>query len=80
MAFGEIEPRHHKFWLSVEFLKVYVQKKKKKKLEATIFVDFFKAFDSIHRGKMEQILLADGLLKETVAAISKHESKKSAPR
>ncbi len=28
-----------------------------------------KAFDSIHRGKMEQILLAYGLLKETVAAI-----------
>ena len=30
-----------------------------KNLEATIlFVDFSKAFDSIHRGKMEQILLA----------------------
>ena len=28
-----------------------------------------KAFDSIHRGKMEQILLAYGLPKETVAAI-----------
>ena len=41
-----------------------------KKLEATIlFVDFTKAFDSIHRGKMEQILLANGLPKETVAAI-----------
>ena len=41
-----------------------------KNLEATIlFVDFSKAFDSVHRGKMEQILLADGLLKETVAAI-----------
>ena len=41
-----------------------------KSLEATIlFVDFAKAFDSIHRGKMEQILLAYGLLKETVAAI-----------
>ena len=34
-----------------------------------LFVDFAKAFDSIHRGKMEQILLAYGLLKETVAAI-----------
>ena len=33
------------------------------------FVDFSKAFDSIHRGKMEQILLAYGLPKETVAAI-----------
>ena len=41
-----------------------------KKLEATIlFVDFIKAFDSIHRGKMEQILLAYGLPEERVAAI-----------
>ena len=41
-----------------------------KNLQATIlFVDFAKAFDSIHRGKMEQILLAYGLPKETVAAI-----------
>ena len=41
-----------------------------KNLEATkLFVDFSKAFDSIHRGKMEQILLAYSLPKETVAAI-----------
>ena len=41
-----------------------------KNLQATIlFVDFTKAFDSIHRGKMEQILLAYGLPKETVVAI-----------
>ena len=26
MASGEIDPRRHKFWLSVEFLKVYEQK------------------------------------------------------
>ena len=40
-------------------------------IQATLlFVDFTKAFDSIHRGKMEQILLAYGLLKETVAAIT----------
>ena len=40
-----------------------------KNLEATIlFVDFTKAFDTIHRGKMEQTLLAYGLPKETVAA------------
>ena len=33
-----------------------------KNLQATlIFVDFTKAFDSIHRGKMEQILLAYGI-------------------
>ena len=42
----------------------------KKNLTATIlFVDISKAFDSIHRGKMEQILPAYGLRKETVAAI-----------
>ena len=41
-----------------------------KNLQAAIlFVDFTKAFDSIHRGKMEQIPLAYGLPKETVAAI-----------
>ena len=41
-----------------------------KNLQATLlFVDFTKAFDSIHRGKMEQILLAYSLPKETVAAI-----------
>ena len=41
-----------------------------KYLQATIlFVDFIKAFDSIHRGKKEQILLAYGLPTETVAAI-----------
>ena len=40
-------------------------------MQATlIFVDYTKAFDSIHRGKMEQILLAYGLPKETVAAIT----------
>ena len=42
-----------------------------KNLQATlIFVDFTKAFDSIHRGTMEQILLAYGIPKETVAAIT----------
>ena len=41
-----------------------------KNLEATIlFVNFTKAFDFIHKGKMEQILLANGLPKETIAAI-----------
>ena len=42
-----------------------------KNLQVTLlFVDFTKAFDSIHRGKMEQILLAYGLPEETVAAIT----------
>ena len=41
-----------------------------KNLDTTIlFIDFPKAFDSIHRGKTEQILLANSLPKETVAAI-----------
>ncbi len=39
-----------------------------KNLQATlIFVDFTKAFDSIHRGKMEQILLAYGGLTLRIA-------------
>ena len=42
-----------------------------KNLQVTIlFVDFIKAFDSILRGKMEQIQLAYGIPKETVAAIT----------
>ena len=41
-----------------------------KNLQATILlVDFTKAFDSIHRGKIKQILPAYGLPKETVRAI-----------
>ena len=41
-----------------------------KNLQVTILlVDFTKAFDSIHRGMMEQILLAYGLPKEIVAAM-----------
>ena len=41
-----------------------------KNLEVTLFfVDFSKAFDSIHRGKMEQILLAYCLPKEIITAI-----------
>ena len=41
-----------------------------KKPKATLlFVDFSKAFDSIHRGKMEQILPAYNLPKETITAI-----------
>ena len=42
-----------------------------KNLQAILqFVDFTKAFDSIHREKMEQILQAYGIPKETVAAIT----------
>ena len=66
MDSGEIDPRPHKFLLSLEFLKVNAQKNQ----QATIlFVDFTLALDSIHRAKMEQILLAYGLPEETVATI-----------
>ena len=43
---------------------------KSKNLSACLlFVDFSKAFDSIHRGKLFEILLAYGLPQETVNAI-----------
>ena len=42
-----------------------------KNLEATIlFANISSVFDFIHRGKLEQILLSYGLLKETIAAIT----------
>ena len=41
------------------------KKKKKNNLEATLLlVDFSKAFDSIHRGKMKRILLVYGFHKK----------------
>ena len=43
---------------------------KAKSLPATLlFVDFSKAFDSVHREKMEKILFSYGIPKETVTAI-----------
>ena len=43
---------------------------KDRNLQAVLlFVDFSKAFDSVNRGKMEQILIAYGVPKETVNAI-----------
>ena len=59
MASEEIDPQPHKYWLQAKSLQVTI-----------LFVDLTKAFDSIHRGKMEQILLAYGVPKETVAAIT----------
>ena len=48
-----------------------------KSLEATIlFVDFAKAFDSIHGGKMEQILLAYGLPKNVAVIMMLHRNTK----
>ena len=46
----------------------------KKSLEATIlFVDYFKEFDSMHRGNMEQLLLAFGIPKEIADALQKQK-------
>ena len=61
MASEEIDPRPHKYWPSVESVKVYGQKSYKR---------HYYLSTSIHRGKMEQILLAYGRPKETVAAIT----------
>ena len=66
MAFRETDSGRHKFWLSVEFLKVYVEKN----LEPTIlFVNFANAFYYIHREKIEQILFAYDRPKEPIGAI-----------
>ena len=47
-----------------------VEGAKSKQLCATLlFMDFSKAFDSIHRGKMREILNVYGLPEETVKAI-----------
>ena len=52
MASGGIDPRRHKFWLYVEFLKGNVQKTYRQQY---YLFDFTYAFDSIHRGKIGQI-------------------------
>ena len=67
MTSEKIDPQPHKYWPSLESLKVYGGKNQQATL---LFIDFTKAFDSIHRGKMEKTLLAYGLPKETVAVIT----------
>ena len=65
MASEEIDPRPHKYSCRI------LEGVGAKNLQvALLFVDFTKAFDSIHRGKMEQTLLAYGLPRQTVAAIT----------
>ena len=52
-VFEEINLQHHRFWLSCWIIEGVCAKN----LKATLlFVDFSKEFDSIHWGKMEQIL------------------------
>ena len=49
MASEEIDPQPHKYWLSVESLKALGPKNQQAKI---LFVDFTRAFDSIHSGKI----------------------------
>ena len=66
MAFGEINLRHHKFWRSVKFQKMYMQKPWHNNIICRLLQGLW-----LHtqRVEMEQILLANGLPKVTVAAI-----------
>ena len=58
------------FWRNQSMTSQILKGVHAKNLKATIlFVDFSKAFNAIHRGKIKQILLAYGLPKETMAAI-----------
>ena len=66
MASEEIDPRPHKYWPSVEFLKAYRQKTYWRHYYLSILPRPSIPFTE---GKMEQILLAYGLPKETLAAI-----------
>ena len=59
---GKINPQSHRCRLSAVALKECVQKSGGN----TKFINLSKAFDSIHRGKIEQIQQAFGFLKETV--------------
>ena len=69
MASGEIDPRQSQI-LTIHRILESVRAKKKLEGGVTIlFIVFSKAFDIIHRGKVEQILLAYRLPKETVATI-----------
>ena len=74
MTFGAIDPQFQSLTIYLITKGVHA-----KNLEATLlFADFIKAFDSILKGKMEQMLLAYGLPKETLTAINdalqKHKS------
>ena len=63
MDFKEIDPQLLRFWLFIESLKEYMQKNH----EATLlFIDSSQSYHFIHKEKMEQILLAYGIPKETV--------------
>ena len=73
----EINPHPHWFWLSIESF-TSIQKNLE---ELLLFVDFFKAFDSIHKRFMEQIFLAYGYSQRNCSrcydALQKHENNSS---
>ena len=62
--FWEIDVQLHKFWVFIEWSEEY-----SKKSSGNMFINFFKAFNSLHILKIEQILLAYGLKEETVIAM-----------
>ena len=78
MAFEEIDPWCQNLWcqgsISPKAMTIsqILEGICAKNLEGNniICVDLAKAFDSLHRGKMEQILLAYSLPEETIAAIT----------
>ena len=56
-------------WSTTSLILTIIKGVHAKNLDATLlFVDFSKTFHSIHRGKMDQILLAYGLPKEIVTS------------
>ena len=63
-VFGEIDP-HTDYNNPSNHQRIRVKNSEAKLL----FIDFSKAFNSIHRGKMEQVLKVFGLLKETATTI-----------
>ena len=66
MIFKETNQQHHRFWQPHQIIREVCTKN----LKATLFiVDSSKVYDSIDRGKMEQVLLTYCLPKETVTAI-----------
>ena len=66
MAFGEIDPPRHKFWLFVEFLEVYVQKALGQQYYLSTSPRLLTPYTE---KKMEQILLAYGIPKESIEDI-----------
>ena len=67
MFFREIDPKFLRIWLSIESSKEFMPKISRQPTQQ--FINFSKAFHFIHREMMVQILLANGVSKESVTAI-----------